>query len=204
MNKIKLWKERLDREYESYLKSSTDVFSTDDSNNARKIGEIISCYNLQNCLDVGCGCLPLPFYMKTNPKIKWYGIDPLPFCHKPQYFFSNGCAENLPFMNEYFDGALFASSFDHLLDPIVALQEVHRILKYRGSVFIWITRRKKPLSFKQQERSGVPFDKMHLWGFTDLILNQLLREQKFSIDPADMFTFSGLKEYFVIARKTKR
>jgi len=199
MNKKQSWKKRLDRGYKKYLKSPVGVFSTNDSNDAKKIGEIIKQYDLRNCLDIGCGGLPLPLYMKINPEVEWYGIDPLLYCQQRQFHFLCGCAEKLPFLNKYFDGVLFASSIDHLLDPITALQEAYRILKLQGYIFVWITEGRKVLLFKQQKKLGFPFDKMHLWGFTSFILTQLLKEQRFFVDAVHSLPSS--RETFFVARK---
>lgn len=45
-------------------------------------------------------------------------------------------SKNLPFPDEYFDTVLMIAVIEHLLDPISALIEIHRILKNGGKLLV--------------------------------------------------------------------
>lgn len=50
-----------------------------------------------------------------------------------------GIGEYLPFRPGAFDGALYASTIYHQLDPQRSLQRVRSVLKPMGKVFVWYT-----------------------------------------------------------------
>lgn len=93
-------------------------------------------------LDVGCGAFETGY---SNSNIKWVGLDP--------YFASDstgdmqkvrGIAERLPFKDQAFDAVIFATSLDHVVDPLLALSEAKRVLKVDGELFVWDTFKDQP------------------------------------------------------------
>ena len=177
--KYEIWHELLKREWIAYKQSPVGVFSVDGYIVAEEVGRLINQYNPKTCLDIGCGCLSLPTYMKTAKDVKWFGVDPLAGDQLRQFNFLRGCAENLPYSNNFFHSVLFASSIDHLLDPCIALREAWRVLKSGAYIFIWFTNRVNAPAYKKQGR--IPFNKMHLWGFNDIILRQIIEQCGFSV-----------------------
>lgn len=95
-----------------------------------------------NVLDVGCGP-NVPSYLQDNNSIELaVGIDPLISFGK---YKSNGkiilmrsIGEFLPFKENSFDFVCFATSFDHIIEPINVLNETKRVLKKNGVAIFWI------------------------------------------------------------------
>jgi ubiquinone/menaquinone biosynthesis C-methylase UbiE len=87
-------------------------------------------------LDVGCGPQVLPSYGAAYADTL-VGIDPLPGDLGRQFSFVQGIGEYLPFRDNTFDRALFATSIDHMLSIPRVLKETWRVVKPDGTVNIW-------------------------------------------------------------------
>jgi len=175
-----IWKQLLDKEWEEYQKTPVGVFSVDGREESEEYGKVIESYNIKSCLDIGCGCLPMPAYMKTSPNVKWSGIDPFEGDRERLFEFKKGCAEDIDYPDETFDGVSFGSTIDHLLDPELALQEAYRVLQRNGYLFIWFRDRGDVIPYKDQGKKK--FNKMHLWGFNSKILKELVEKQEFKVE----------------------
>lgn len=91
-------------------------------------------------LDVGCGIQPWPSYFPRSPgEASFVGIDPLVGNLPARYPQLRAVAEFLPFTDETFDHVLFATSLDHVLDPVRALREARRVIKGSGSIDVWVS-----------------------------------------------------------------
>lgn len=196
LDRYQIWRELLNREWSAYKESPVGVFSVDGYEIAEQVGQIIGQYSPLTCLDVGCGCLPMPSYMKTSNDIKWFGIDPFAGDQLRQFDFIQGCAESLPYPDEFFNGVLFASSIDHLFNPENALQEAHRVLKPSSHIFVWFSNRVNAPVYESQGK--IPFNKMHLWGFNDLTLKQLIEKTGFSVKDIEIL---DSQEHLLIAER---
>jgi ubiquinone/menaquinone biosynthesis C-methylase UbiE len=91
-------------------------------------------------LDVGCGTLEVPGYLdfKDKRKFEFFGIDPI----EDDSFLCTrivGCAEFMPFANEEFDAAIFATSLDHVCSVDDSIREVYRVLRKGGKVLVWMS-----------------------------------------------------------------
>lgn len=93
-------------------------------------------------LSVGCGIgYELTFFLKQG-YTKLYGIDINKYSLKtakkncPLAFFSYGDIYQIPYRNSYFDLILLIEVIEHLDYPIKALQEVRRVLKSDGVLFL--------------------------------------------------------------------
>ncbi len=64
-----------------------------------------------------------------------------------------GRAEELPFPDRSFDGALFIASVQFMEDPVKALKEAHRVLRDDGRIMLLLL---NPLSYFFLERSKRP------------------------------------------------
>ena len=159
MNK---WKELQAAWVSKYKEAGTlkGYFSIDGLMGARMVGQLINS-NIAggSCLDVGCGILAKPFYMKIATDVKFAGIDPIAG-EKREFEFIKGCAESLPFADKEFDGVLFATSLNHCEDPAKAINEAYRVLVGKGYLFIWNGLNEK--------------DESHLWAFSKESLMNLL------------------------------
>lgn len=91
-------------------------------------------------LDIGCGILPLPNYLKHCRRP--YGIDPyigqiraFPFCQ--------AIGEQIPFKDRSFAAVLLMSSLDHVINSRQVINEAHRLLIDGGQLFVWYINRSR-------------------------------------------------------------
>ena len=95
-------------------------------------------------LDVGCGPQPWPAYFAEHaPGTQFVGVDPLAAGDGARYLRVRALGEYLPFRDGCFDRVLFATSLDHMIDPVAALREAKRVGRAGGQVLIW-SGEKKP------------------------------------------------------------
>jgi len=96
-------------------------------------------------LDVGCGILELPGYLDFGEKegFEIYGIDPI---DRPSFrgIRITGCAEFMPFVDNFFDVVIFATSLDHVCSVNRTALETHRVLSAGGKAIAWISDRGAP------------------------------------------------------------
>jgi len=177
----KLWGELQGLEYAMYLEDPVGVFSHDDHKSAKMVGEAINFSAQGTCLDVGCGALSLPSYIKHCPNVEFFGVDPYFGDSDREFPFVQALGEFLPFKEESFDNALIATSLDHVYFPEIVLKNIHRILKKRGKLFIWQTIYEESYipyktwydSKEVDPTRAVRFDSYHQWAFTEQSLKAL-------------------------------
>jgi ubiquinone/menaquinone biosynthesis C-methylase UbiE len=90
-------------------------------------------------LDVGCGILDMPGYLafENQDRFEFYGIDPI----DDRSFKGvriTGCAELMPFQDNFFDALIFATSLDHVCSAERAIFEAYRVLSHKGKIIIWM------------------------------------------------------------------
>jgi len=128
----------------------------------------------KTCLDVGCGILPLPGYMKHAPSVKFTGVDPMTGGRR-DFSFVQCKAEELPFRDREFDAVLFATSIDHIEHPTRAVAECFRVLKPGGYVIVWGSFRnetdQKYIKWKQTRALALY---NHPWVFTLRTIDALM------------------------------
>ena len=190
-----MWEQLQLVEHKSYEKSPVGVFSVDECTEAQEVGNFLRDNVEGKCLDVGCGLLPEPAYMKEQPDITFFGIDPFDDKIERKFKFTCGIGEELPYFNETFDCVLFASTIDHMIDPQLALKEAYRVLKPGGSLVIWYSERNKPhLIFGK-------YNKHHQWGFTNEVLVDFVRKAQFENTIISVVLKTGHNERIMQARK---
>jgi ubiquinone/menaquinone biosynthesis C-methylase UbiE len=96
----------------------------------------------RNILDVGCGeGITLEKLLQGFPDRNVIGIDysseKVKICGQHQLPARNGNACKLEFSDHSFDCCLFLEVVEHLLDPLMALKEIHRVLR-KGGLFLLI------------------------------------------------------------------
>jgi len=88
-------------------------------------------------LEIGCGTHPLINYLQENEK---HAIDPLMDLYVPHLPHSlriiQGIGEALPFRNNVFSLVITTNTLDHCIDPVGFLEEIHRILKEIGTLYL--------------------------------------------------------------------
>ena len=173
-----LWRKLQKKEWDLYLEQGpVGTFSVDGLKGAEMTGQIINNFIPHGyCLDVGCGALAYPSYMKAAPNVFFYGIDPYEG-EERDFHFEIGYAENLLFSDGEMDGVLFATSLDHVVDPVVALEEAYRVLRCGGYLFIWTSLRSNNKKYQRWLAAEKPaqYDAYHMWAFTEKSLLELAK-----------------------------
>jgi len=95
----------------------------------------------QNILDVGCGeGITLEKLLQKFPDRNVVGIDYSPekvsTCEQHQLPARQGNACGLEFADQSMDCCLFLEVVEHLLDPLKALHEIHRVLRVGGLLLL--------------------------------------------------------------------
>lgn len=179
MKKLKRWQQIQQQEYEysqqKYRQTGSyfGYFSVPEFYVTSQIAEIIEQVD-GPILDIGCGLLPMPNYLKDCQQP--FGVDPY-FGSARQFPTAQAIGEQLPFKSNHFAAVLLMSVIDHLIDPARVAKEITRILKDNGLLFIWYISRSKT-------------DKHHLWAFDRARLLGLFNDF-FEIE---FYTFPGDKK----------
>ncbi|MCL6639518.1 MAG: methyltransferase domain-containing protein [Firmicutes bacterium] len=88
-------------------------------------------------LDVGCGD---GWLAEALPQYEWHGVEPDPVLRAKALAKGvravPGRAEGLPFPDGHFDAVCIFDVLEHLLDDVAAAQEVKRVLKPGGLLFV--------------------------------------------------------------------
>lgn len=93
-------------------------------------------------LDIGCG--DGHFSARTFPGFHMYGVDPshktIRFAKNFEFFNGLVCAQGgtLPFNSEFFGSVVSNSVLEHIQGVDEVLEEIYRILKVRGKLFITV------------------------------------------------------------------
>ncbi len=131
-SKWSLWEELQANGEHSYITNPQENLSVGERQDVARFAEF--CNMQGTVLDVGCGPQARPSYAGAK---RFIGIDPLRGERERDFDFVQGIGEYLPFRDGTFDQVLFATSLDHLLDPVRALREAARVLAPGGSIEIW-------------------------------------------------------------------
>ncbi len=131
-SKWSLWEELQANGEHSYNADPGANLSVGEREDAARFAEF--CALRGAVLDVGCGPQARPSYAGAE---RFVGIDPLRGEPRRDFDFVQGIGEYLPFRDGTFDHVLFATSLDHLLDPVRALREAVRVLSPGGTIEIW-------------------------------------------------------------------
>jgi SAM-dependent methyltransferase len=212
---LPLWQAHQSKMWREYQDGDEGIFTYDDNEIGRHVGEIIAGSGDGLYLDVGCGARAWPVYMAASSKcVKWIGVDPFLGDVARQFPFVQGVGEYLPFLREVFDGALYASTIYHLLDPQRSLRRVHSILKPMGKLFVWYTAsrsRRKYLIWRGLRTLGFArmYDEDYQWAFTPKSLRTLLERAGFVVEDSvflcevcsDFSTCKHPSEYLAIAHR---
>jgi len=174
------WEITQERQINDFERGAS-VFSDEKRKGAIMVGSILEkLIPGKICLDVGCGIIPLPRYMKSAPSVKFIGVDPLRGADR-KFNFIQCKGEELPFIDQVFDAVLFATSIDHIEYPDRAVNECYRVLKNGGYVIIWGSFRdegdEKYMKWKKTRSLDLY---KHPWVFTLKSINKLM--DRFKLD----------------------
>jgi len=125
--------------------------------------DFLKFYNGELCLDIGCN---VGFLAGMVGKERYIGLDVVYYGKKPKYFVL-GDAHHLPFKDEAFGFVSMIETIEHLSDPHCALQEVKRVLKPDGRLFMQC-----PIA----DSPHADHDPTHCYGFHVWSLSRLLHQ----------------------------
>jgi len=212
---LPLWQAHQKKMWRAYQGSDKGVFTAEGNDIGRHLGEIIAQSGGGLYLDVGCGALAQPVYMTASSGcMEWIGVDPFPGDTARKFPFVQGLGEYIPFLPEVFDGALYAGTIYHQLDPRRSLRRVHGVLKPAGKLFIWYTASRlglKYLVWKGLRTLGFArmYDEDYQWAFTRKSLRVRLEMAGFAVEDnvflceacPDFSKCDHATEYLTIARR---
>jgi SAM-dependent methyltransferase len=121
----------------SYRTRTEGHFSTETVAVALDYGAFVASLPAGEVLDIGCGKLARPAYMAGAHR--FFGIDPMALEAARSFDFARAYADFLPFRSGAFDHAIFASSIDHAINPLRALEEASRVVRPGGTVSAWVS-----------------------------------------------------------------
>jgi len=125
----------------SYVNDPTRNLGVGPRRDSYAFGQFCHMHGL--VLDVGCGPQPWPSHFDQAPAdVKLIGVDPLAGEAPADYAQFRALAERLPFRDQTFDHVVFATSFDHFVNPGDALIEARRVCKLDGEIDIWLGEKK--------------------------------------------------------------
>jgi SAM-dependent methyltransferase len=185
---LSLWKAHQSKMWREYQNGDEGIFTSEDHTMGLHVGEIIARSGGGRYLDVGCGALAWPAYMAASSGcVEWVGVDPFLGEVARRFPFVQGMGEYIPFLREVFDGALYAGTIYHLLDPQRSLGRVHSILKPMGRLFVWYTARRlgwKYLIWRGLRTLGFArmYNANYQWAFTSKSLRNQLGRAGFAVE----------------------
>ena len=96
-------------------------------------------------LDIGCGPLNIPAYLRgpRDAGIEIIGLDPIP-SKDFEGFRIVGCSEFMPCPSNSIDTAIFGTSLDHVVDLDTTIFETKRVLGVKGRVLVWMGDQHRP------------------------------------------------------------
>ena len=135
---IESWEQLQENGLISYQKDPHHNLSVGERQDCKDFAQFCKFNGL--VLDIGCGPQTWPAYFRFySEKTHFIGVDPLVGEFPTKYPQFRAVGEFLPFATESFDHVLFATSLDHVIDPIKSLSEACRITKRSGAIDIWIS-----------------------------------------------------------------
>lgn len=119
--------------------------------------------------------------------------------------FQVGDAHHLKFKDETFDAVFSLESLEHVLDPLMVLQEIYRVLKKGGYVVILVPSENLPFQitwwFRRKVLAKDIWEHTHLHNYSNGFLEELLEKVGFKIKTNKKFLLGML--HAVKAEKSK-
>lgn len=166
---------------EEYANEPADSCSVEGNVYALRFKQFIAPYLNGNVLDIGCGPVALPIYLKDYPLEFVYGIDPLPAHEAHPFHFEQIITEFLPWEDNSFQTILACTSLDHVLLLDKAMREIIRVME-NGAILLFCDSflQGAPL-FDPYAKDIMPVDRFHLFHFDQPWLENMLDSLGFSI-----------------------
>ncbi len=161
-------------------------------------------------LDIGCGNGNLLLPIRQNGE-EVYGVEINPinskYCNKMGLNVFCGVLEEANFNNDFFDIVILSQVIEHLPSPKKTIEEIYRILKPGGRLYIFCPNYESYLSKlfgKYWHGWYIPF---HFYDFNENTIRRLTEEVGFKVKSTttitpDNFFIVSLKDYFFGEKKS--
>jgi SAM-dependent methyltransferase len=129
-----------------YSRVSGGSLSTDDREDVRAFSRFVAIHARAGVvLDVGCGPLRLPAYLKRLKEAgsKIIGLDPMDLSDFDGFRIV-GNSEYIPLPSRSVDTIIFATSLDHVVDLGATIKEAKRVVSEGGVVIVWMSDQSRP------------------------------------------------------------
>jgi SAM-dependent methyltransferase len=192
---IDAWQRAYREGEKGYEETSEGNLSHDGHVGATYFRMFVDVHAQGRLLDVGCGPLPLPEYLRDWPIDQIAGIDPLAPVGSHPFPFARTFAENIPWPDASFETVVVGTSLDHVYLLDVALAEIKRVLRPGGRLLLWTALLPDTPRYDPYAAVIAPLDLFHLFHpgrnwFLDLFKDDyILVERIESVASAEMLAF---------------
>jgi SAM-dependent methyltransferase len=129
-----------------YSRVSGGSLSTDDREDVRAFSRFVAMHARAGVvLDVGCGPLRLPAYLRRLKEAgsEIIGLDPMDLSDFDGFRIV-GNSEYIPLPSRSVDTIIFATSLDHVVDLEATIKEAKRVVTENGVVIVWMGDQSRP------------------------------------------------------------
>ena len=160
---IDTWETAFDRATEANRVTLEGNLSHDGHLGANYFRMFVNIHAKGRILDIGCGPLPMPEYLRDWPADQIAGMDPLAPFSGHQFPFARTFAETLPWPGASFETVVVGTSLDHFYLLDVALAEIKRVLKPEGRLLLWTGLLQETAAYDPYDTVIDPPDAYHLF-----------------------------------------
>lgn len=160
---VDAWQRAFDAGSRGYKETSVGNFSHVGHVGANYFRMFVNIHGRGRILDVGCGQLHLPEYLRDWPPDQIAGIDPLPPFQTHSFPYAQTFAENIPWPDGSFETVIVGTSLDHFYLLDAALAEIKRVLKPGGRLLLWTTLLQQSPPYDPYTQQIEQPDELHLF-----------------------------------------
>ena len=160
-----LWEDRLEEMRKACLETKIGNVAHPGDAGSETFCSFVEIHARGRALDVGCGVFGRPYYLASYPAALLSGLDPLTPIEPPDFEFTRGIQEYLPWPDGAFSTVISATSLDHCLSLDRSLAEIHRVLRPDGQFLLWIGSVPGASQYEPDAADFTPVDRFHLFHF---------------------------------------
>ena len=145
-------------------------------------------YDSYNILEIGCGPNGINNYINRGNR---YGLDPLEKFYRsnetltklrdPRVQYLEGAGERIPFEEDFYDLVISDNVLDHVYDTHVVMNEVFRVLKPGGFLYLIVNLRTRFGTNIHKILSKLMIDKGHPHSYDVLTIRKLIGRFQLSL-----------------------